>query len=161
MYLLGQDAAGNFIFFTISHYNGKINYTVYHPVNMNEFDWDEYTRTSLENADEVMLYELCCQYDCRPSELADYYVDTLQDLDKIGCIWVEDIDRSGPWRFEEISWSNYDNYCELITTWYDTRMNDEQFMTQVVTNKNYAILDAPQETDEACLKWMKEHLPNE
>lgn len=161
MYLLGQDAAGDFIFFTINHYGGQINYIVYHPVDMREFDWDEYTRTYLENEDEVMLYELCCKYDCRPSELADYYVDELQQLDETGDIWIEDIDRIGPWRFEEICFTNDETYCELITTWYDTRMNDEQFMTQVITNKNYAVLDAPQETDEACLTWMKEHLPNE
>ena len=67
------------------HPEFSASFDTVHPFNMEEIDLEEMAKNYLEGCDREMLYDLCEEYDCSPSNLLNVYakntsIDEIMDL---------------------------------------------------------------------------------
>ena len=95
----------------------SVCFNVYSPICENQFV--DYVENRLEDMDKSDLYDLCADYDCKPSELAEYIVDFDDAANFIDMSWCADVwDVSVDdytWYFENTCYGQHDTRNEIET----------------------------------------------
>jgi hypothetical protein len=91
-YLLGVNNNNELVFgeFEVTHRNGyaqfSASFSTVRPFNGDDYDLTEYYESYIWGEDKATLYDLCENFDCRPSELAEYLADDCYDIrDALDC----------------------------------------------------------------------------
>lgn len=121
-YLLGSTKEKEIVFaeIEITTRNGykkfSVSFDTVHPFNGTNFDFEEYYKYYIDELDKPYLYDLCCQYDCCPSELAENLASECDDpTDALDCsLYPECFDINGQeWYFESMSCGQHDTREEM------------------------------------------------
>lgn len=149
-YLIGADKYNNVIYanLRINEYNTphtfSASFNTYEPFNMDEFDMEEYFENLCDNMDKECLYDLCCDYDCKPSELPSHLVDDTpgvhDELDTNG----EEVEVNGDWwAFEFICCGQHDTTDQM-----EEFVNEEAYNLIMALWKNHHLAEATDEVME-------------
>ena len=139
-YLLGVTNNDEFVTCSIDIRTNKNNdenilsicFNVYSPICENQFV--DYIENCLDDMDKSDLYDLCADYDCKPSELAEYIVDFDDAKNFIGMSWCADI-----W---DVSVDDYTWYFENVCCGqHDTRNGIETVVNQEAYNLVHELWD--------------------
>ncbi len=173
-YLLGATEDNEIVFgeFGITTRNGYPEFTAsfntVRPFNATDFDLVDYYEDWIEGMDRDYLYDMCVDFDCPPSELAENLADECYDVrDALDCsLYPEMYDVDGDdWCFESSGCGQHDtrNWMEEIINptaynlihelWDNHHLNqvDESVVNQV--EKLYVMLD---EIDEE--EWIVDYI---
>ena len=154
-FLLGANVNNELVFgeFEITNRNGYTEFTASFdtviPFNAEDYDLEEYYEGWVDGLDKEYLYDLCVQYDCRPSKLAEELANECYDVrDALDCsLYPEKISVDGEsWCFESSScgqhdtrkdgmevYTNEEAYNLLHTLWdnYHLKRVDDEVVEQV------------------------------
>lgn len=121
-YLLGATSDNELVFgeFEITHRNGyaefSASFSTVRPFNGGNYDLTEYFEDYTEGLSKDYLYDLCENFDCRPSELAKYLADECEDVrDALDCSLYPEcyIVDGNSWYFESGSCGQHDTRDEM------------------------------------------------
>lgn len=121
-FLLGATVDNELVFgeFEIRTWNGcrefSASFNTVRPFNGEDFDLERYYDDWIEGMDNDYLYELCVQFDCRPSELPKELANECCDVrDALDCsLHPEEIEVNGAsWYFESGSCGQHDTRNEM------------------------------------------------
>lgn len=121
-YLMGSTKNKELVFaeFEVRNWNGYPEFTAcfnsVRPFNENDVDIEGYIEESLYSYDKSTLYEMCENYDCSPSELAERMVQEIDSVaDVIDCsLYSEFYPIDGnDYYFESCSGGQYDSRDDM------------------------------------------------
>lgn len=121
-YLLGATSDKELVFgeFEITYRNGYAEFTAsfnnVRPFNGDNVDLEEYFEDWAEGLGKEIKYDMCYDYDCKPSELAKNLADDCNDIrDAMDCsIYPECYEINGDsWYFESMSCGQHDTRDEM------------------------------------------------
>ena len=121
-YLLGATIHNELVFgeFEVTHRNDYAEFTAsfstVHPFNGDNVDLEEYFEGWQEGLGKETLYDMCCSYDCKPSELAWNLAEECSDVrDAMDCsLYPECYEVNGEsWYFESSGCGQHDTRNEM------------------------------------------------
>ena len=120
-YLLGATSDNELVFgeFEITHRNGYAEFTAcfntVKPFNGDNYDLEEYYEGWAEGLGKEFMYDMCKEFDCKPSELAKCLADDCCDIrDAIDCSFYPEccVIDGNSWYFESMSGGQHDTRDE-------------------------------------------------
>lgn len=149
-YLLGADKYKNVVYVNlrINEYNTPYTFSAcfstYEPFNVDEFDMEEHFEEWCDGADKEYLYDLCCGYDCPPSELPSYLANDAYSVHDELNTNGEEVEVDGEyWAFEGISFGQHDTSDEM-----EEFVNEEAYNLIMSLWKNYHLKEVNDEVVE-------------
>lgn len=149
-YLIGADKYNNVIYanLRVNERNNKrtfsASFDTYAPFNVDEFDIEEYYEMWCDNMDKDYLYDLCCEYDCAPSELIPYLVNNAPDTHELVDTNGEEVEVNGDWwSFECIGGGQHDTTDQM-----EEFVNEEAYNMIMSLWKNNHLAEATEEVME-------------
>lgn len=126
-YLIGANNYNQVVYaeLRINKYNTphtfSASFDTFQPFNVDEFDFEEHFEMWCDGVDKDYLYDLCCEFDCRPSELvselaanADSVHDELDTNGEEVEVDGEEVEVDGEWwAFERTCMGQIDTSGEM------------------------------------------------
>ena len=119
-FLLGATKNNDIVFGEFGFYSGNrfhASFYTVHPFDANTIDLAEQYQYRIDDMDKEWLIDMCDEYDCKPSELAEEIANTCDDVTEIvDCSLYDEFYTisNADWYFESCSCGQHDTRKEIV-----------------------------------------------